>query len=226
MQLAKNHLDIGLYTNQRQEQLDFWQNDVGLEFDHLGKLGGGMHQLRHHMNGSIMKVNHGREPLPDVAPSGFRELIIAREGLREEKRLQDPDGNKVRLVPPGSDGVTGIGIVIAVSDIAAAHRFWVEAMQFDDIDATTVRCGDTLLFLEAGGAPQPLEQTWRGLGYRYITVQIFKCEEEHAGILARGGTEGSPPRVLGDTVRFSFVRDPDGNPIEVSQRGTLTGSID
>jgi lactoylglutathione lyase len=226
LQLAKNHLDIGLYTNLRQEQLDFWQQEAGLEFDHLGKLGGGMHQLRHHMNGSIMKLNHAREPLPEVAPSGFRELIIAREGLSEERRLQDPDGNKVRLVPPGTDGVTGIGIAIAVSDIAAAHRFLVQAMEFDDIDAATVRCGDTLLFLEEGGAPQPPGQDWRGLGYRYITVQIFKCEEDHAGILARGGSEGSPPRVLGDTVRFSFVRDPDGNPIEVSQRGTLTGSID
>ena len=35
----------------------------------------------------------------------------------------------------------------------------------------------------------------------------------------------APPRVLGDTVRYSFVRDPDGNFIEVSQRASLVGSI-
>ena len=56
MRLAKPHLDIGLFTNRREAQLAFWQQRVGLEFDHLGKLGRGLHQLRHHMNGSIMKA--------------------------------------------------------------------------------------------------------------------------------------------------------------------------
>ncbi len=41
MQLTKPTLDIGLYTNRSQAQLGFWQGEVGLEFDHLGKLGAG-----------------------------------------------------------------------------------------------------------------------------------------------------------------------------------------
>lgn len=80
MRLAKPHLDIGLFTNRREAQLAFWQQRVGLEFDHLGKLGRGLHQLRHHMNGSIMKVNHARDPLPELPPSGYRKLYIARPG--------------------------------------------------------------------------------------------------------------------------------------------------
>ena len=32
-------------------------------------------------------------------------------------------------------------------------------------------------------------------------------------------------RLLGDTVRYSFVRDPDGNFIELSQRASLVGHL-
>jgi lactoylglutathione lyase len=63
-------------------------------------------------------------------------------------------------------------------------------------------------------------------GYRYTTVQIHKCDAEHAGILARGGREGAVPRTIGTTTRFSFVRDPDGNWLEVSQRAQLTGTLE
>jgi len=66
-------------------------------------------------------------------------------------------------------------------------------------------------------------QQWRGPGYRYLTVQIRDCLKEYEGILARGGTSGGEPRVLGETVRYAFVCDPDGNHIEISQRASLTG---
>ena len=66
---------------------------------------------------------------------------------------------------------------------------------------------------------------WRGPGYRYTTVQVWDCLAEYAGILARGGTSGGEPRILGETVRYAFVCDPDGNHIEISQRASLTGSL-
>ncbi len=226
MDLAKQHLDIGLYTNQREAQLAFWQGEVGLEFDHLGKLGGGVHQLRHHMNGSILKINHARGPLPDLAPSGYRRLLIARPGLEAVQSLADPDGNLVDLVPPGDRGIVGIGIEIAVSDLAAAKAFWVDAMQFRAGADDTVVAGDTLLFLRQDGDVRPTPDDKAAAGYRYTTVQIYKCDMEHAGILQRGGSEGGPPRTIGTTTRYSFVRDPDGNWIEVSQRAQLTGNLD
>ena len=71
MNLAKQHLDIGLFSTKRDEQLAFWQHTVGLPYDHMGKLGGGMQQHRHHMNGSILKMNHSRHPLPAAPPSGI-----------------------------------------------------------------------------------------------------------------------------------------------------------
>src|SRR4029450_4932496 len=81
MHLAKQHLDIGLFSTRRDEQLAFWQHTVGLAYDHMGKLGGGMQQHRHHMNGSILKMNHSRHPLPEAPPSGLLGLQIAKEGV-------------------------------------------------------------------------------------------------------------------------------------------------
>jgi lactoylglutathione lyase len=225
VQLAKGHIDIGLFTNKRQEQLDFWQKTVGLEFDHLAKLGGGVHQLRHHVNGSILKVNNARDPLPDAPPAGYRELLIARQGIAAPELLHDPDGNPVQLVPPGHDGITGLAVKLTVRDLAAARRFWVDAMQFEAIDDHTVRLGDSLLFLHEDPTAEPVGD-WHARGYRYITVQVLQCDDEHAAALERGATEGRPPKTVGTAARYSFVRDPDGNWIEISQRAQLTGSLD
>jgi lactoylglutathione lyase len=226
LDLAKQHLDIGLYTNKREEQLAFWQQTVGLEFDHVGKLGGGVHQLRHHMNGSILKINHARDPLLDLPPSGYRRLLIARDGIDQVQSLNDPDGNGVDLVPSGHKGVVGIGIEIAVSDLSAAKAYWLDALQFEAGPGDTVVAGDTVLFLVEDKSVQPVPDEKNATGYRYTTVQIHKCDGEHAGILARGGREGAPPRTIGTTTRFSFVRDPDGNWLEVSQRAQLTGTLE
>jgi len=226
MDLAKQHLDIGLYTNQREEQLAFWQQTVGLEFDHLGKLGGGVHQLRHHMNGSILKINHARDPLAQLPPSGYRRLLIVRDGLAEVQSLRDPDGNLVDLVPNGHAGVVGIGIEIAVSDLATAKAYYVDALQFTAGEDDRVLAGDTVLFLVEDRALAPTPDGKNATGYRYTTVQIHKCDAEHAGILARGGREGTVPRTIGTTTRYSFVRDPDGNWLEVSQRAQLTGTLE
>jgi len=223
MQLAKPHLDIGLFSNKRDEQLAFWQQTVGLAYDHVGKLGGGMQQHRHHMNGSILKMNHARDPLPALARSGIVGLEIAREGLSRPRPLSDPDGNKVTLVPKGHDGVEGIAIQLKVNDPAQHDRFWTHAMQYERVGDGRYRCGDSLIVIAEQGKVDHRGEQWRGLGFRYTTVQVWDCIAEYEGILARGGTSGGAPRVLGETVRYAFVCDPDGNHIEISQRASLTG---
>ncbi|SVC55562.1 uncharacterized protein METZ01_LOCUS308416, partial [marine metagenome] len=119
-----------------------------------------------------------------------------------------------------------IGIEIAVSDLDAAKAFWSDALQFQQGDNDTIFAGDTVLFLVQDGAVQPSPDEKGASGYRYTTVQIHKCDEEHAGILARGGREGEVPHTIGTTTRYSFVRDPDGNWLEVSQRAQLTGTLE
>jgi len=228
MELAKPRIDIGLFTNHLEPMLDFWQSEVGLPFDHLLPLGGGLQQHRHELLGSVLKINHSRNALPAAAPSGYRELLIAREGLLGPKRLIDPDGNRVTLVPPGAHGIERIGIRLAVRDAAAHRRFYAVSLGLPDVPergGDSFLCGDSvILFDEAPDAHDgaPLE----GRGFRYITIQVRRVDDEHAGILTRGGREGQPPRTLGKVARISFIRDPDGNWIEMSQRASLTGALD
>ena len=224
MKLAKQHLDVGLFSTKRDEQLAFWQQTVGLPYDYMGKLGGGMQQHRHHMNGSILKMNHSRNALPEAPPSGIIGLQIAKAGLDKPRALSDPDGNKVTLVPKGADGVQGIAILLRVNDPAAHDRFWTQAMEFERVGEGRYRCGDSLIVVAERGTVERSKE-WRGPGYRYMTVQVWDCIAEYDGILARGGASGGEPRVLGETVRFAFVVDPDGNHIEISQRASLTGSL-
>src|SRR6266481_6240120 len=86
MQLAKSVIDVGLSTNDLEPMLRFWQQDVAVRFDHVLPVRHGQKQYRHDEQGSVIKLNHHAEPLPEAAPSGYRELIIAREGLHKPRR--------------------------------------------------------------------------------------------------------------------------------------------
>ena len=58
------------------------------------------------------------------------------------------------------------------------------------------------------------------------TLRAPLCPKETRWSEAEAGAwEGRAPSVLGDVARISFVRDPDGNWIEISQRKSLTGSL-
>jgi len=225
MKLAKPHLDVGLYTNAREAMLAFWQQEIGLPFEGLLKLGGGFHQLRHTLNCSVLKINHSRSPLPDAPRAGYRELVIAREGVATAQRRTDPDGNAVTIVPPGHDGVDSLAIRMAVRSVDAHRRFYADVLGLPEAGPDSFRCGDTLLTLcEDPDANADVASV--GVGLRYLTVQVYDVDAEHAAICAAGGQEGRPPVTLGTTARVSFVRDPDGNWIELSQRASLTGSVE
>ncbi len=224
MKLAKQHVDVGLFTNDAEAMMRFWQEEVGLPFEETLPLGAGMRQQRHGMNGSVLKINDARDPLPEEPPAGYRELTIARPGITTPRRLLDPDGNAVVLVPPGTGGVSGISIRLAVADAAAFHDFYGRVLELNPCGDNAYRCGDSVLsFFEdvtTGRAGR-----MRARGYRYLTVQVWDVDREHADFLARGAEEGQPPRTLGATARIAFIRDPGGNWIEVSQRASLTGPL-
>ena len=224
LDLAKQHVDVGLFTNNTDAMLAFWQNDVGLPFEETLPLAPGQRQHRHGMNGSVLKLNSVRDPMPAAAPAGYRDLLVAREGIAAPRPLVDPDGNHVTLVPPGQNGVAGILVRLAVRDEAAFHRFYGEAMQFEPAGDRRYRCGDSLIEFSADSSAGEVGRM-TAQGFRYLTVQVRDVDSEHAGIIARGGAEGRPPITLGTTARISFVRDPDGNWIEVSQRASLTGPL-
>lgn len=228
MKLSKPRIDFGLSTNNLEAMLAFWQGEAGLPFDHLLKIRRGQDQHRHDALGSVIKINHLAEPLPEGPPTGYRELYVAREGLAAPKALVDPDGNRVSLVPNGWRGIGQIGVRLAVRDLAAHRRFYAEAFELAEEPwdgGAAFRAGESLIIVEASpDAPTPGVRTG-GKGWGYITFQIFKVDAEHAFVLAHGGREGLAPVTLGETARISMVLDPDGNRIELSQRASIVGSL-
>lgn len=225
MELAKNAIDVGIYTNQRESQLEFWQNEVGLPFEELLKVGGGSHQLRHNLNGSVFKLNHTRTPLTP-GKAGYHELLVARSDVTEPLSMTDPDGNRVRLVPTGWQGVEQIGMVLKVSDLDKFRHFYKEILQIEQLADNQFRWGASVFFIEQSDEPIGGSNMGQCSGFQYLTVQVWKVDEEHAAFVARGGIEGRPPMTLGTTARISFIQDPDGNWIEISQRASLTGSLE
>jgi lactoylglutathione lyase len=228
MNLAKPRVDIGLNTNNLGAMLGFWQGEAGIPFDHVLPIRKGMKQHRHDANGSVLKINHYEAPLPDMPASGYVELMVARDDLKAPRRLTDPDGNAVALVPRGTDGVTQIGIRLKVRDLAAHRHFYVELLGLTEepcANGAAFRAGETLLILEQS-PDAPADATMEGRGWRYITFQVFKVDTEHARIVSLGGREAVKPLTLGSTARISMVRDPDGNWIEISQRASITGSLE
>jgi lactoylglutathione lyase len=222
VELARPGFDIGLFTNRSDEQLRFWQFEVGLAYDHLGKLGGGIHQHRHHLYEGILKLNAAREPLPAWPPTGYRALRIAEPGLAEVREVEDPDGNPVLLVPPGHDGTVSCDLLMDVGDAPRHRRFFADCFGLP-VDADgSVRVGSARLCF-TGGAQVARSPGWRGPGLRYITLQVRDARAALAAALAAGAEPADPLRDFGDLVRFCFIRDPDGNFIELSERTTYTG---
>jgi hypothetical protein len=87
MQLAKSVIDIGLSTNNLEPMLRFWQQDAAVRFDHVLPVRRGQKQYRHDQQGSIIKLNHHAEALPEAAP-----LVSNVRGIKGEPYTDIPDG--------------------------------------------------------------------------------------------------------------------------------------
>jgi lactoylglutathione lyase len=185
-------------------------------------------QYRHDLMGSVLKINHVTAPLPDTPPSGYAELLIARAGLDKANAMIDPDGNCVSLVPKGFLGVSQMAVRLMVSDLEAHRRFYSDALGLVEqpyAPGAAFRAGESLVLIEPSvGAPRG--SAFDGAGWRYLTFQVFGVDSTHAHILAHGGSEALAPVTLGSTARISMVLDPDGNWIEISQRASITGSLE
>ena len=225
MRIAKAAIDVGLNTTNKESMLEFWQHEIGLPFLETLPVGRGVHQLRHGIGDSILKINHSRDPLPQTPATGYRHLTIAQPGILTMRELEDPDGNRVTLVPTGTNGITQLQMHLRVRDLDAQHDFYGRVLGLEATDDGRYRCGVSLLSFERD-ARVDADAQMRGSGYRYLTIQVFDVVEVHHTILSRGGIEGAAPARLGDVAYISFVRDPGGNWIEISQRKSITGSLD
>jgi catechol 2,3-dioxygenase-like lactoylglutathione lyase family enzyme len=235
MELAKQFLDVGVFTNRIDEMRAFYGERIGLPFEELLPVGAGVRQYRYGLLGSVLKLNHIREPLPPRTPGGYKRVAISGS-YPTNSTLRDPDGNEIELVARGERGIAQIEIHIGVTAVDAFEHFYGDALQAERIGAGRFKLGDTIISLEhdpaavraeKSGAASAVEVVgaMRAVGMRYITVQVRDCDREHRRLTSMGVWEGAAPVTLGAVARISFIRDPDGNFIEVSQRASLTGSL-
>ena len=222
IEVVKPQIDVGLLTADP-GVVDFWRDVAQLRFDHLLPIARGHDQYRFDERGSVIKVNV-RDSLAGDQRSGIDELWIARDGLAAPRALADPDGNRVRFVPSGTDGVEQVGVRILVPDRARSVAHYRDVLGFEALSGSSVRCGETvLLFEQRADAPTGFEQAMRG--WLYLTVQVRNCDDEVARVARAGARVVAAPRNLGDVARMAMVADPDGNLLEISQRASLVGPL-
>jgi len=230
--LAKPCIDIGLNTANAESMLAFWSDEVGLVYEGPLTVRRGLIQHRFDCDGSIIKVNAHATGVAAEPRSGYRELIVAKSAIVGPRRLHDPDGNSVCLWPTGDRGVIQIGVRMGVRDLTRHRTFFGVVLGLLEVQpppqysgSVCFAAGQSRLILEEDPSAS-VDVSFAGGGWRYITFQVFKVDEVHAGLLARGAREAMAPRTLGRTARVSMVLDPDGNWIEVSQRASLVGSLE
>lgn len=219
IEIIKPAVDVGFQTNRLDEHRALWGDRLGLRYDHLLKLGGGVHQHRYDLHGAVLKLNSHRDHL-DVRPTGFMALTTVSDG--EPGRVVSPDGTPITLVGELDDGVKTV-VRVEARD-ATATAIAIETALGADRDGNRCRIGETVLeVVEVPDRAPTVERD--GLGLRYLTVQVRDVEAAHGHALAHGLTEGMAPIRLGDTAYICFVRLPDGDWVELSQRASLTGPL-
>ena len=234
MELAKRFIDVGVFTNRIDEMRAFYGEQVRLPYEEMLPVGGGVRQYRYGLLGSVLKINHSRDPLPPRVAGGYRKLLISDQRLPMPMAMHDPDGNDVELVP--RDKFDQIEIQMGVTNEPDFERFYGDAMQAERIGAGRFKLGETVVSFRhdpaavrapksASASAAEVIASMRAVGMRYITVQVRDCDGEHRRFMSMGVWEGAAPVTLGTVARISFIRDPDGNFIEISQRASLTGSI-
>jgi lactoylglutathione lyase len=115
-------------------------------------------------------------------------------------------------------------IVLHTPNLTASRHYYSNALGFEELPGDCFACGTTVIALRADVSQRPVG-AMRARGYRYLTVQVWDADAEYQSAMGLGALDGFAPRTMGDVARFGFVRDPDGNWMEISQRASLTGLL-
>jgi catechol 2,3-dioxygenase-like lactoylglutathione lyase family enzyme len=230
MELEKNSLDFGMFTNNPDAMHQFYNGELGLKFEGTVAMGPKFKLSRYMLNGSVLKLWHAADPLPPRAPAGFKVLAIADANASAPRTVRDPDGNQLQFVPSGHNRVDQIEFQMGVSDLKRAERFYAEVLGAQRIADGRFVLGQTMLTLSADPAARqvktepvtnPLDavSAMAGLGFRYLTLQVRDCAAAYQSL---SGKEYNPGVAFtsgaGNLAGLFMIRDPDGNWMEVLQR--------
>ena len=211
----------------------FTANAVRLPYEELLPVGGGVRQYRYGLLGSVLKINHSRDPLAPRIAGGYKMLSISDPRTPMPLAMQDPDGNDIELVPAGQRGVNQIEIHIGVTDESAFEKFLWRRDACGADGAGRFKLGNTILsFRHDPAAVRAIEDgsptRWRRCAHSGCATSQSRCATATASIAAssRWACGKAPRRCRSARSRaFRLIRDPDGNFIEISQRASLTGPI-
>lgn len=230
MNLEKNSLDFGMFTNNPDAMHAFYNGELGLKFEGTTPMGPKFKLSRYLLNGSVLKLWYAADALPPRAAAGFKSLTIADPKATAPRTLSDPDGNQLLFVPPGHNQVDQIEFQLGVSDLALSEQFYGDALGAQPIASGRYRFGQTILSLNADpGARRvktelitnPLDAVaaMAGLGFRYITIQVRDCAAEYQHVMGKNVNQGVAfTSGAGNLAGLFMVRDPDGNWVEILQR--------
>ena len=107
MDFAKPAVDVGLMTNDWPSHQRLLA-EVGVDYDHLLKVGGGVHQHRYAVGDSVLKVNSHRDALAPT-PSPLVRLRIACSVDQPMSRVTS-DRVPIEVVPVGTDGIVDVEV--------------------------------------------------------------------------------------------------------------------
>lgn len=222
IEIVKPAIDVGFQTNLWHLHEPFWRDSVGLPYNHLLKVGGGIHQHRFDLHGAVCKVNSVRSGLATDEATGYQGLIISSPTGRTGSYLT-PDGTRIEVADPQTLP-SGVATIIQVD--ASDHAATVAALEAlgGVVGPNGVAFGESLV--DVREVPdRPPTNAMTAAGFRYLTLQVADVRSAFAHALDNGFTEGRTPIRLGDVAFFGMVRLPDGDWIELSQRASLTGPL-
>lgn len=218
--LSKPFVDIGLFTNRADAMRRFYGDVMGLDALDTITIEPGYVLHRYDAHGSALKLNVLDAPLM-ARNTGYARLLWPDPACRAVERLEDPDGNEVERVPPGHLDVEQVGIVYRVPSLATAEAFAGVALGADRLAEDRFRLGRTVLIFEVDPSATR-SGALEALGFTYVTLHVTDTVGVHAQLVENGCTEAIPPTPFESITTYSFVRDPIGNWIEISQRADLT----
>lgn len=130
---------------------------------------------------------------------------------------------------------TRVDIGIIVRDMAAMAAFYTDVLGFRLLDDRSYASGTRMLVLQGGATriklnrpdPAPTTPSPGGahrdaFGYRYLTVWIVDAQAAYDELAARGEDLAGPVRES-PAGRLFFVRDPDGNHVELVEPVSRSG---
>jgi catechol 2,3-dioxygenase-like lactoylglutathione lyase family enzyme len=210
--LAKDAVDVGLFTELLDESLSFWSGDVGLTYEEMLPIGGGVRQHRFAIGDSVVKVNHSAHALPHEAATTLAAIRLTWPGAESPNSLVTPDGVVVEISPGDASAAPALAVVVRTPQRERVTAFWS-------------RIGLARHVIVEEDSSRHYAGDMRAVGFRFLTVQVRDVRAAHAELMSASLRELSPPTRFGDVAAVAFVADPDGVPIEISQRASLVGSL-